>query len=213
MTGSDAAGDRPDDPDDADGPDDGLAWETLDSGVDYACPGFDVRVDDVRLPDGTEGEYHYVDEPGAVVVLPFTADGAADESGDGRSDEVVLIEEWRQAVGRVNRGLPAGSLEGDEEPAAAARRELREETGYEAGAVEHLASVEPSNGVSNSVHHHFVASGCTPTASTDFDDDESIRPVAADYDDFRDAVFAGDVRDGRAVIAVSQYEAGAHRDD
>ena len=80
--------------------DDSLTWETTDSEIDYTCPGFEVRRDDVRLPDGTETDYHYVDEQPAVVVLPFTTDG-----------EVVVIEEWRQAVGRVNRGIPAGTVE------------------------------------------------------------------------------------------------------
>jgi len=38
--------------------DDPLRWETLDSGIDYECPGFEVRRDDVRLPDGTKTDYH-----------------------------------------------------------------------------------------------------------------------------------------------------------
>ncbi|QLG61337.1 NUDIX hydrolase [Halorarum salinum] len=177
---------------------DDLAWETVDSGVDYTCPGFDVRRDDVRLPDGTETDFHYVDEPPAVVVLPFTPDG-----------DVVLVEEWRQAVGRVNRGLPAGTVEDgdDADLEAAARRELREETGHEADSLSHLVTVEPENGIANSVHHHFLARGCRPTAEQDLDFNESIRPVVADYDEFRAAVFGGEVRDGRAVLAVSRYEA------
>ncbi|WP_348607501.1 NUDIX hydrolase [Halobaculum rarum] len=179
-------------------PDDDLAWETLDSDIDYSCPGFDVRRDDVRLSDGTETDFHYVDEPPAVVILPLTPEG-----------DVVLVEEWRQAVGRVNRGLPAGGVEDDDaDLTAAAHRELREETGYEAESVEKLNAVEPANGFANSVHHYFLARGCTPseTADLDLDFNESIRPATADYARFRDAVFAGNVRDGRAVIGVSMYE-------
>ncbi|AXG05866.1 NUDIX hydrolase [Haloplanus rubicundus] len=191
--------------------DDELRWETTDSAVDYTCPGFDVRRDEVTLPDGTETDYHYVDEPHAVVVLPFTPDG-----------DVVVIEEWRQAVGRVNRGLPAGSVEADDADfAAAARRELREETGYEADTVSHLFSAEPTNGIANSVHHHFVAQGCTPTAETDLDFNESIRVETADYDAILAAALDsaeprsasnrtqsddGGLRDGRAMLALTQYE-------
>ncbi|WP_277555020.1 NUDIX hydrolase [Halobaculum limi] len=189
----DAAGDH--DGDDA-APDD-LAWETFGTDIDYSCPGFDVRRDDVRLPDGTETDFHYVDEPPAVVVLPFTPDG-----------DVVLVEEWRQAVGRVNRGLPAGTVEdGDTDLATAARRELAEETGHEAETVEQFTTVEPANGFANSVHHYFLAHGCEPSAEQTLDFNESIRPVTVDYDAFRDAVLAGEVRDGRATLGVSLYEA------
>lgn len=186
-----------------------LAWETLGTEIDYTCPGFDVRRDDVRLPDSTETEYHYVDEPPAVVILPFVdsgpADGSAAEPGNP-GERLLLIEEWRQAVNRVNRGLPAGTIEGDEPPVQAARRELREETGYAAGEVEHLCTVEPTNGMANSVHHHFVAFDCAPARDQDLDFNESIRPITVPYREFRTAVLADEVPDGRATLAVSRYE-------
>ncbi|MFB6136293.1 MAG: NUDIX hydrolase [Halobacteriaceae archaeon] len=176
--------------------DDPLAWETTDTGVDYTCPGFDVRRDEVVLPDGTETEYHYVEEPPAVVVLPFTPDG-----------DVVVIDEWRQAVGRVNRSLPAGSMEDrDGDVETAARRELREETGYVAGDVTRLVSVEPINGLATSLFHYVVAAGCEPAREQDLDADESIRPTTVAYDDFLDAVTAGEVRDGKAVTGLLYYE-------
>ncbi len=176
---------------------DELAWETVESRVVYECPGFDVVHDEVRLPDGTETDFDYLSEPPAVVVLPFTPDG-----------DVVLIEEWRHAVGRVNRGLPVGTVESDDDDlAAATRRELAEETGHEAGAVEPLRTVEPSNGIADSVHHYFLAHDCEPTADQDLDFDESIRVVPTDYDSFRAAVRDGEIRDGRAVTGLLSYEA------
>jgi len=175
--------------------DDPLRWETLDTDIDYACPGFEVRRDDVRLPDGTETDYHYVDESPAVVILPLTPDG-----------DIVIIEEWRQAVDRVNRGLPAGSMEGDEEPTDAAHRELREETGYEADRIEPLLTTEPSNGIANSVHHHFVAYDCEPTAEQELDDNESIRVETVGYDEYLDNVVNDDLNDGRSALTLLQYE-------
>ncbi|MFC7202686.1 NUDIX hydrolase [Haloferax namakaokahaiae] len=173
-----------------------LAWETTDTRIDYSCPGFDVRMDDVRLPDGTETDFHFVDEPPAVVILPFTPDG-----------DVVVIDEWRQAVGRVNRGLPAGGTEDhDTDLAEAARRELAEETGYEAGGIEPLVTVEPANGFANSVHHYFVATGCTPDSDQNLDFNESIRPTTVAYDELRADVLAGEVRDGRTVTGLLYYE-------
>ncbi|ELZ44113.1 NUDIX hydrolase [Halorubrum coriense DSM 10284] len=189
---------------------DDLAWETLDTDIDYACPGFDVRRDEVRFPDGETDGFHYVDEPPAVVVLPLTPDG-----------DVVVIDEWRQAVGRVNRGIPAGTMEaedGDAESAGegeaattdaierAAARELAEETGYEADAFERLTTVEPTNGMANAVHHHVLATGCEPTAERELDHNESIAVETVPYDDLLAAVVDDELRDGRAVTAVLWYE-------
>ncbi len=176
---------------------DPLEWETVDEEIAYSCPGFDVIHETVRLPDGTETDFDYVSEPHAVVIVPFTTEG-----------EVVLIEEWRHAVKRTNRGFPAGSVEPGEDREAAARRELTEETGYEAGETEFLTSVEPANGLLNSVHHLFVAHGCEPTDEQDLDFNESIRVETADWPDLRDGVATGEIRDGRTVTGVLYYALG-----
>jgi len=173
---------------------DPLAWETHGGEIEYACPGFDVRRDDVTLPDGTETEFHYLTERPSVVLLPFTPDG-----------DVVVIEEWRQAVGRVNAGLPAGGLESGEVPLDAARRELAEETGHEADAFEELGVFEPANGLLDSTFHYFLARGCEPTAAQELDHNESIRVGTASFADLRDRAVAGELRDGRSALAVLQY--------
>ena len=176
---------------------DDLAWALLDSQTAYSCPGFDVINETVRLPNGTETDFDYLTEGHSVVILPFTTDG-----------EVVVIEEWREPVKRVNYGLPAGGLEDeDDEPAAAVERELTEETGYEAGSVEHLTTVEPANGISDMVFHYFVAHDCTPTAEQNLDHNESIAVETADFEDLVTAVREDDLRDGRAGLAILYYHA------
>jgi ADP-ribose pyrophosphatase len=176
---------------------DSMAWDVLDGELAYSCPGFDVQREQVRLPDGTETDFDYLSEPPSVVVLPFTPDG-----------EVVVIEEWRQAVRRVNRSLPVGGMESeDADRTAAAHRELREETGYEADSVAFLTSVEPANGVANSVLHFFVARGCTPTAEQELDADETIRVETTTMDELREHIAEREVRDGRTTLGVLYYEA------
>jgi ADP-ribose pyrophosphatase len=177
--------------------DEELEWETIGEETAYTCPGFEVVHEGVRLPDGTITDYDYLSEPPAVVVLPFT------EAGD-----VVAVEEWRQAVKRVNRGLPAGTVERhDDGLREAVHRELGEETGYVPDSVDHLVSVEPANGIADSVHHHFVARGCTPDGEQDLDHDESIRVDTTSFEALATEVAAGDCRDGRTAMAVMYYAA------
>ncbi|WP_459191609.1 NUDIX hydrolase [Halosimplex sp. J119] len=175
---------------------DELAWETLDSRTSYACEGFDIVTDTVRFPSGEEAEFDYLTEGESVVVLPFTPDG-----------EVVVIEEWRQAVGRVNRALPAGGIEDDDgAPEDCVARELEEETGYRPGSVEHLTTVEPANGFSDAVFHYFVARECEPTGERDLDYNEDIRVETTTLDALVEAAREDELRDGRSMLAVLYFE-------
>ncbi|MFB6134931.1 MAG: NUDIX hydrolase [Halanaeroarchaeum sp.] len=176
---------------------DDLRWETTERSVAYSCPGFDVVSEDVVLPDGTETDFDYLRDDPAVVVLPFTPDG-----------DLVVIAEWRQAVKRVNRGLPAGGVEStDADLDETARRELREETGYAADDVEHVGTFEPANGVSDAVHHYYVAKGCTPDGEQRLDHDESIRVETTEFEEIQRDVLGGSIRDGRTALAVLLYAA------
>lgn len=173
----------------------GLEWKTVDTDVAYSCSGFDVVSQHVELPDGTETEFDYLSEPPAVVILPFT-----------ETEDVVVIDEWRQAVRRVNRGIPAGTVEQtDDDLTEAARRELREETGYEAGTIEPLLTVEPTNGFADSVHHYFVARDCSPSRDQQLDGDESIDVSKTSIQALRQSVLDGEIRDGRLVTALSYW--------
>ena len=174
----------------------GLEWETLTGRVAYSCDGFDIVTETVQLPDETQTDFDYLSEPESVCVLPFTPDR-----------DVVCIEEWRQAVSRVNFGLPVGTTEPDDDDVeSAARRELIEETGYETDALAHLVTVEPANGLADSVMHFFVATDCRPSAEQNLDHDESIRVQPTAFDDLVADVRAGSVRDGRTVLAVSYFK-------
>lgn len=167
-------------------------FETIASERVHEAPDFTVVRDTIETPEGDRLDVEYVSEPPAVVIYPFTPDG-----------DVVVVDEWRQPVGRVSRGLPVGSLEPGEDVMVGARRELREETGYEAADLERIRSIEPSNGLSDSVHHHVEARGCTPTAMQDLDQDEAIEPTTIPETALREALASGDLRDGRTALAVA----------
>jgi len=81
----------------------------------------EVRRDRIRLPDGGEATREFIVHPGAVMIVPLLHDG-----------RLVMERQWRYPLERVMLEFPAGKLEAGEPTLACARRELLEETGYEA---------------------------------------------------------------------------------
>lgn len=124
-----------------------------------------VRVDKVQLPSGRIATREVVEHPGAVAIVAITTDG-----------EVLLLRQAHHPIQRVLLGLPAGTLEPGEEPAACARRELTEETGYAAGALTQIASYFTSPGYTSEQLTIFLAEECTYAAGT-IDPDELISVV------------------------------------
>ncbi|MDZ7849767.1 MAG: NUDIX hydrolase [Halodesulfurarchaeum sp.] len=171
-----------------------LAWRTEERKNAYQCPGFSIVHESVTLPDGTETDFDYLHDVPSVVVLPFTPEG-----------EVVVIEEWRQAVKRVVHGFPTGGVEPDEELQEAAKRELTEETGYEAAHVAHLDTFEPATGITDSIFHYFVATGCRPTGTRNLDDDESIRVETTTLGGLLERLHSGNMGDGRTALGLLRY--------
>lgn len=105
-----------------------------------------VREDVVRLPDGQQVTREYVVHPGAAVILPLFDDWS-----------VLLERQFRYPLRRHFYELPAGKLDAGEAPLATARRELREETGYEAAQWAHLCTLHPCVGYSDETIDLFLA--------------------------------------------------------
>ncbi|MFD1511668.1 NUDIX hydrolase [Halomarina rubra] len=103
-------------------------WPVVDSRVEYENPYFAVRRERVEQADGTTGDFYHLDMPDDVAVLALTDEGS-----------LVLVEQYRPRLRDSFLELPSGGTN-DEDPLVAARRELREETGYRAGTVDHLGS-------------------------------------------------------------------------
>ena len=134
-----------------------------------------------------------VEAPDAVVVLPRLDD-----------HRVVLIRNRRYAVHDTLWELPAGTLEPGEDPAAAAPRELREETGYAAERIEPLTSFYPAPGFCTERLHAFRATGLTEIGQ-DLDSTEQIEPVVVPWPETLAMVRDGRIADAK-TIATLLYE-------
>ena len=158
-----------------------------------------VRVDEVELPDGKRATREIVPHPGAVVIAPLLDDG-----------RVVMIQQYRHAAGKVLWELPAGLLEAGEDPEQAARRELAEEVGYEAGEMRRLFSAYLSPGFSGELAHVFLARRLRKVEAR-AESDEHIRAALLPLSEAVAMVRRGEVQNAPAIcglLAVAQWWSG-----
>lgn len=153
----------------------------------------DVRVDTVRLADGQVHQREVVEHPGAVAVL------AALPSG-----ELILVRQYRHAVGRVLLELPAGTREPGEGPEACALRELAEETGYQAASVRELVRFFVSPGWANEELIVYVADGVR-TGAAQPEADEQIEVVPVRPETVPDLIRRGEIADSKTVAGLLAY--------
>jgi len=129
-----------------------------------------LHADSVETASGARATREVVDHPGAVGIVAIDIEG-----------RVVLVRQWRHAVGRALWEIPAGTLEPGEDPEAAARRELAEETGYTARAWRRLATGPVAPGYSGEILHLFEARDLVAgEAHTDPDEHVVTQLFAAD---------------------------------
>ena len=154
-----------------------------------------LDVDEVEFPDGSRGQLEMIRHPGASAIVPFLSGSAANEP------EVLLIRQYRYAADGWIYEIPAGRLDGGEDPRDCAARELREETGYSAGRLQHLHTMYTSPGFTDERIHIFLAFDLTKgTAATEPDEFLSCEsmPLRAAVELVRD----GTISDGKTAVGL-----------
>jgi ADP-ribose pyrophosphatase len=155
---------------------------------------FTVQVETITLPRGGEMRAEIVRHPGSVVIVPVTDAG-----------EVILVRQYRPAIGRWAWELPAGTLKDGEDPEQAAARECHEEVGLVPSRLEPLGAFFPTPGYCDEEMHFYRASGLRQPADGETaqpDEDEDIEPQPFSLPQLRAMIASGEIIDLKTVAAL-----------
>ena len=112
-----------------------------------------------------------------------------------------MVRQYRKPAGRVMLEVPAGKIDPGESAEAAAKRELKEETGYTAGKIKFLMQFYPSVGYSEEILYLYLCTDLTP-GETNFDENEAIDIEEYEINRLHKMVMDGDVQDAKTIIAI-----------
>lgn len=170
-------------------------WITTNDELKYTTNIFKLLSREMVLKSENEkAEFAIVEAPDWMNIIPLTEDGL-----------VILVEQYRYGVEEPTLELPGGMVDPGESPDETARRELLEETGFEAGELEYLGKVSSNPAFLTNRTHMFVAENCKKVQEQDLDGHERIHVHQMPLEDFLDMVKDGTVHHSLVVAAVAKF--------
>lgn len=148
-----------------------------------------LQVDTVRLPDGKTATREVVRHPGAVAILAL------------HNGKMLVVDQFRQPMGRCEVEIPAGKLEPGEDPKEAASRELEEETGYRCGDIKLLQSFYTSPGFADEIIHLYVTQDLEMGEMSP-DEDEFLELSEITLEEAYHYIKEGRISDAKTIMAV-----------
>ena len=166
-------------------------WQTLSTQLEFENPWFAVTTHDTIAPDGSRPRYGKISfKNRAVAVVPLDEDR-----------HTGLVGQWRFPLGEYSWELPMGGAPHHEEPAAAALRELREETGLSAGRLTLLMKMHISNSITDEEGLVFLAEGLSAGAP-EFDETEQLAIRRLPFTEALEMVMDGRITDAISVAGI-----------
>jgi ADP-ribose pyrophosphatase len=170
-------------------------WERISSRRNDSLRIFDLRIDKARSPrTGAVHDFYILESMDWVNVIAITPD-----------ERIVLIRQYRHGTGEITLEIPGGIVERGDSPVEAARRELMEETGYEAKEMIPIGLVHPNPAFLNNRCHTFVARGATRTGSQAQDEKEDIEVLLKPLAAFPDLIREGQITHALVLAAFYRF--------
>ena len=155
----------------------------------------DFYKDTVQVPNGNVVEWDYIGHKGAAAVVPVREDG-----------KLLMVRQYRNALDRYTLEIPAGGLNGSDEPTRdAAARELEEETGYRSDELEWLITIRTTVAFCNEKIDIYMAKNLIRTEQH-LDEDEFIHVEAYSIEELTQMIMEGKIEDSKTVSAIMSYK-------
>jgi ADP-ribose pyrophosphatase len=164
--------------------------KVLSSELIYEGRAFTVRVDTVRTGDGRETTRDVVEHNECVAIVAVDSDG-----------KILLVNQYRLPAGKHLLEIPAGGIDGDEEPADAVKREMQEETGYLPKKVEKLGGFYSAPGFCTEYLHLYLATDLEPSRLF-AEDTESITLKRIQPDQIAGLIHSGEICDAKSIAGL-----------
>jgi ADP-ribose pyrophosphatase len=150
-----------------------------------------LREDIAEMPNGKTTLYGVVECAECVGVLPFIDD-----------DHVVMVRQYRYVFGEDHRWeMPTGGVKAGESLTEAARRELREEVGYDAAELQHISTYFTSKSIMRETGHLFIGGGLIQVEAVP-DETEFLEVAVFPFKEILRMVLESEIRDSMTVITV-----------
>ena len=167
--------------------------KTLSSQLIYDGRAVKLRVDTVKMPSGRETTREIVEHSDCVAIVAIDAD-----------DNVLLVNQFRQAVGKELLEIPAGGIDPGEAPVATVQREMQEETGYLPRKVEELGGFYSVPGYGTEYLHLYLATDLVPSQLY-AEDTEVIRLVRVPITKIPALLASGKICDAKSIAGLFTF--------